>query len=98
LLNKNSNSPTREGSIIIPPCWIDESSKIEKSIVGPYVSVSRDCRISNSIVENSILNSGGSIEDIIVTDSVIGSMAEIIGNKMSVNIGNNSALDLKRKE
>ncbi len=98
LLKKSNNKTTRKGSIIIPPCWIDESSKIEKSIVGPYVSVSRDCRISNSIVENSILNSGSTIQDIIVIDSVIGSMTDIIGNKMSVNIGNNSALRLKRKE
>jgi glucose-1-phosphate thymidylyltransferase len=95
LLNKYESRSAREGSIIIPPCWIDESSSIERSIIGPYVSVSADCRISNSIVENSIVNSGSSIQDIVLTDSVIGSMAEIIGNKKSVNIGNSSALHLR---
>lgn len=98
LLNKSKSITKRNGSIIIPPCWIDESSSIEKSIIGPYVSVSANCEISNSILENSILNSGSRVQNIVLTDSVVGSSAEIVGNKRSVNIGNNSALHLKSKE
>ncbi|MDZ7860884.1 MAG: sugar phosphate nucleotidyltransferase [Candidatus Krumholzibacteriota bacterium] len=96
LLEKGDNKQKREGSIIIPPCWIDERCKIEKSIIGPYVSISPDCEITNSLVENSILNDGCRLQDIILADSVIGSMAEVAGSRKSVNIGNNSSLNLKK--
>ena len=84
-----------EGSIIIPPCYIDKGSKITNSIIGPYVSVATGCAIRNSIIENSILNEESSIENVILEGSVVGAFAEVTGRKGSVNVSDYSQIDYR---
>lgn len=83
----------RAGSIIVPPCRIHDEAIVENSIVGPYVSASRGCRIRQSIVKNSILNEGCSIDGAILDESVVGAHAEVTGSGSSINIGDHSRLD-----
>jgi glucose-1-phosphate thymidylyltransferase len=85
----------RDGSIIIPPCYIDEGSTIVNSIIGPYVSVARGCQIRNAIIENSILNEESSIENIVLEGSVVGAYAEVTGRKGSVNVSDYSQIDYR---
>lgn len=95
LLEKDGVSVEREGSIIIPPCYIDDSCEVRRSIIGPYVSISKDCRVVNSIVENSILNSGSVLENSVIHDSVLGFRSEMEGSVKSVNLGDESTVSLK---
>ncbi|MBN1163906.1 MAG: NTP transferase domain-containing protein [Candidatus Krumholzibacteriota bacterium] len=81
-------------SIAIKPCYIDPDSIIENSIVGPYVSVAKGCRIENSIIENSILNKNSSISNMVLDGSVVGAGASIIGKRGSLNISDDSEVFL----
>ena len=83
----------REGSIVIQPCYIDEESIIESSIIGPYVTVAKGSEIRHSIVENSILNKGSSLENVILRESVVGSFAEVKGRVSSLNVSDHSQID-----
>ena len=42
-------------SVIIPPCFVGDGAVIENSVVGPYVSVGENTRISDSRIKNSII-------------------------------------------
>lgn len=95
LLEDTQTSASCDGCIVIPPCSIDEGSRIANSIIGPYVSVAKGCEIRSSIIENSILNEGSSIENIILEGSVVGAYAEVTGRKGSVNVSDYSQIDYR---
>ncbi len=85
----------REGSIIIHPCYLDEDSVISNSIIGPYVSVAKGCEIRHSIIENSILNEGSILENVILEGSVVGAYAEVTGNRSSFNVSDYSQISFR---
>ena len=85
----------RENAIIIPPCYLDADSIIENSIVGPYVSVARGCEIHHTIIENSILNEGSSLKNVILEGSVVGAYAEVTGTASSFNVSDHSQIDYR---
>ena len=85
----------RDGSIVIPPCYVDPESSIVSSIIGPYVSVAKGCEIRHSIVENSILNEGSVIENVMLEGSVVGAYAEVTGRHGSLNVSDYSQIDYR---
>jgi glucose-1-phosphate thymidylyltransferase len=98
LLDKSKSVYAREGSIIVSPCYIDSESEITGSIIGPYVSIARGCRVSDSIIKNSILNEGSVLEYVVLNGSVVGAYAEVIGSRGSFNISDYSKIDFHRRE
>lgn len=95
LLEDTKTTAACDGCIIIPPCHIDAKSTITHSIIGPYVSVAKGCEIRNAIIENSILNEGSSIENVVLEGSVVGAFAEVAGRKGSVNVSDYSQIDYR---
>ena len=98
ILKRHSNTATPvifKGNILIPPVFISKSSRITKSIIGPYVTVSDECEISNSIVSDSIVNEGAKVEDIVITESILGNYSVTKGNVEKINIGENSEIEFK---
>ena len=60
-------------STIRGPAVIGEGTVIQGSIIGPYTSVGRDCRITNAAVEHSVILDGVRISNIVrLEDSIIG--------------------------
>ncbi len=51
-------------SEIIGPCIIGDNVEIVDSKIGPFVSISEDCRIENSRIENSVLMQGTKVLNI----------------------------------
>ena len=83
-----------KGNIIVPPVHISPSAVIENSIVGPDVSVGEDAHISRSIVRNSIIGLGASLNNATIEDSLIGSDASLSGAVHSLNIGDSAEINL----
>lgn len=94
LLEGVENGAHGINSVIIPPCFIDPDSKIENSVVGPYVSVAAGCLITDSVVKNSIINNGSSLSNVVLDSSVIGSGAEVTRSASNLNISDDSQVDL----
>jgi glucose-1-phosphate thymidylyltransferase len=74
-------------SVIIPPCFIDESVKISNSVIGPYVSVGKNTVISNSVINNSIIQQDNFINNIIAGNSMIGNSVKIDHLPADLNLG-----------
>jgi len=79
-------------SIIIPPVNIHPSAHIEKSIIGPYVSISEKCRIHGSIIADSIINEGSAVDSARLKQSVIGASALVKGVSKRLNVGDSSEI------
>jgi glucose-1-phosphate thymidylyltransferase len=86
-------SATIVESHIIPPIYIHPTAKVVKSIIGPYVSIAANCSVVNTIIRNSILDEGASIENTILDQSLIGNKAIVRGRYHKFNVGDSSEVD-----
>lgn len=83
-----------ENCVLIPPVSIGQGCTIQNSIIGPHVAIGDHSVIEESIVKNSIIGSYARLTDIVLTDSVIGSDTQLKGESRSLNIGDNTSIDL----
>ncbi len=96
----NSQYAIRSSVRIVPPVYIHESAKIENAVIGPYASIGAGCTITNARVEESIIESGVTVDSAALTGSFIGRQARIQGRSpddppMRLNVGDNSSVLLK---
>ena len=89
-----SESNKFENTIFIPPVSIAEGCDIKNSIIGPHVAMGENTIVNYSIVTASIIGSFSKLYDVVLDDSLIGSDTEIRGEKRSLNIGDNTEIDL----
>ena len=87
-------SNTFENTIFIPPVSIAEGCDIKNSIIGPHVAMGENTVVNYSIVKDSIIGSFSKLYDVVLDDSLIGSDTEIRGETRSLNIGDNTEIDL----
>lgn len=89
-----AESNTFESTIFIPPVSIGEGCDLRNSIIGPNVAMGENTIVRNSIVKDSIVGSFSKLYDVVLDDSLIGSDTEIRGETRSLNIGDNTEIDL----
>ena len=95
LLDKSGGSHGRAtNSVIVPPVHIASSASVTDSIIGPYASIAEDVEIRRSIISDSIIDEGTRIENAILRQSLVGSRAEIGGLPSTLDVGDDSRLDL----
>lgn len=83
-----------ENTIFLPPVSIGEGCDIKNSIIGPNVAMGENTIVNFSIVKDSIIGSFSKLYDVVLDDSLIGSDTEIRGETRSLNIGDNTEIDL----
>lgn len=80
---------------IVAPVWIDPSATIQRSVVGPHVSIAAGASITDSILEDSIVNEGARIEAAALRHSLVGSRATVVGRRARVNVADDSQVSLE---
>ena len=83
-----------ENTIIVPPVSIAKGCEIRNSIIGPNVTIGEKTTVNYSIIKDSIIGSFADLYDIVLTHSLIGSDTEVKGESRSLNIGDNTEIDL----
>lgn len=100
LLNKveyaSEEIPFFDNTIIIHPVSIAAGCEIENSIIGPHVTIGEKTTIRSSMVKDSIIGSYSVLEKVVLHSSLIGSDAYVCGNSQSLNIGDNTEIDLSK--
>jgi len=84
---------------IIRPVFIHPSARVTTSRIGPHVSIGPDCMITDSHIENSILEEGVSVESAALDHSIIGCRVSILGrgaeeSTASLNLGDDCSVNL----
>lgn len=90
LLAKDSKHQMFPDSTIIPPVWIEDGVTIERSVVGPNVSVRKGTRIVESVVTDAIIDKNALIEHAHVENSIIGAHAVVHREKKKLSLGPHS--------
>jgi glucose-1-phosphate thymidylyltransferase len=83
-----------ENTVIIHPVSIGAGCDIKNSIIGPDVTIGENTTLNYSIVKNSIVGSYSNLVDIVLDSSIIGSDSNLRGETRSLNIGDNTSIDL----
>ena len=98
LLEQRGSAPieARNGVIVIPPVYIAPSAKVTHSIIGPHVSIADNAVVNRSVVRHSIINQGAHVEEILLSDSIIGERAAVGGNYTRLNVGDSSEMRIVR--
>jgi glucose-1-phosphate thymidylyltransferase len=94
-LGKESDKPSpgeAEESIIHEPVYIGPGAVVKNSVVGPNVSIEAGARVENAVVRDTILFADAHVENIVLTDSLVGQHAAVHGHPSIVNIGDHSVL------
>jgi glucose-1-phosphate thymidylyltransferase len=83
-----------DGNIIMQPVRIGKNCRIKNSIIGPNVAVGENTAIDSCIIKESIVGSYSELRNVVMYQSIIGSDAKIIGICQSLNIGDNTEINL----
>jgi len=100
ILNLEEQEFEGENVEIIEPVAIHPSAKISNSKIGPNISIGANCVISDSQIEDSIVEAVTRIHSSVLTHSLIGAQAHVEGcgesrTPSSLNIGDNSVIKNK---
>ncbi|MFT7589307.1 MAG: glucose-1-phosphate thymidylyltransferase [Limisphaerales bacterium] len=83
-----------ENTILVQPVAIAQGVKIKNSIIGPNVTIGEKTKIAGSIIRDSIIGNYSRLGNVVLHNSVIGSDTSIKGLRHSLNIGDNTEIDL----
>jgi glucose-1-phosphate thymidylyltransferase len=91
---------SKDGVQILAPSFVHPSAVIRESVIGPYASIGPNCKISQAVIQESIVEADTEIKRTALTHSLIGRNCYVEGqpNKeepMSLNIGDNSSVVAK---
>ena len=86
--------PEYENTVIIQPVSIGKGCNIKNSIVGPNVTIGDSTTLDFSIVKTTIIGSYSNLFDIVLDFSLIGNDTSIRGETRTLNIGDNTDIDL----
>ncbi|MBG6063477.1 glucose-1-phosphate thymidylyltransferase [Flavobacterium sp. CG_9.1] len=82
-----------ENSTIIPPCYIGKNVVLTNATVGPNVSLGDGCHVSNSTIQNSLVQTHSHIKNANLDNAMIGNHASFDGKFISISIGDYSVLE-----
>ena len=97
LLESKANKKENEivdGVEFIAPSFVHPSAEITNSVIGPYSSIGANCKITNSKIEESIVEADCEIQDAVLCRSLVGIQAKVQGRGdgqvIQLNVGDNS--------
>jgi glucose-1-phosphate thymidylyltransferase len=89
----NADGVQSQNSVIIRPVHVAASARIVNSVIGPYVTIGEDAEVRGSIIRDSIIDAGATIEDAMLDQSLVGKGAVVRERFRRFNVGDSSAVD-----
>ena len=91
---RTEQCPEYENTVLIQPVSIGRGCTVKNSIIGPNVTIGENTQVDSSIIKSSIIGSYSNLFDIVLDYSLIGSDTTIRGETRTLNIGDNTDIDL----
>jgi glucose-1-phosphate thymidylyltransferase len=79
-----------DGSVVVPPVYVDPSAVVECSVIGPNVTIGRGAHVRRAVIADSIIDPGATVVDAILRDSIIGETAAVAGAAQRLILGDDS--------
>ena len=79
-------------STIVPPCYIGPGVTIVRSVVGPHVSLGANTAVTNSTLQDCLIQGDTTIDNSVMDGAMVGAKASVVGTPLDVSIGNFSSI------
>ncbi len=86
-LNHIPKSIAIKNSKLIEPVYIGDNVIIENSIIGPFVSIAKDSKIKNCIINSSIIQEKTQLNWSCISNSILGKEAKYSAKPKTLNLG-----------
>jgi glucose-1-phosphate thymidylyltransferase len=96
--NDNSAQYHSDSCVIVPPVNIHSSAVIEESVIGPYATIGQGCKITRSIIRDSIIDAEAEIVETIMDQSLVGKEAVVRGRYRQFNVGDSALVGYSNNE
>jgi glucose-1-phosphate thymidylyltransferase len=90
-----AKTDTHTNAIIIDPVSIGHNCVLHNCVIGPNVAIGNNVTIENAILRESIVSPYTKLVNVVLENSLIGSDVFINGITQSLNIGDNTEIDLR---
>ena len=80
-------SATIVDSLVVPPCFIGPGVTIVRSVVGPHVSLGANTAVTNSTLQDCLIQDDTIIDNSVMDGAMVGAKASVIGTPLDVSIG-----------
>ncbi|MDP4595758.1 MAG: sugar phosphate nucleotidyltransferase [Crocinitomicaceae bacterium] len=80
-------------SVIIQPCYIGPNVRIERSVVGPHVSLGEGTILTNVNISNCIVGNQTKLSGVNLSGAMIGSNAQYNGRSKDLSLGDFSTVN-----
>jgi glucose-1-phosphate thymidylyltransferase len=87
-----ADSAQLNNSVVIPPVYIGEKVVLNNSVIGPFASIGSNTKISDSRVQNSIIQENTSINNANITNSMVGNFVKYEGKPADLSLGDYNTL------
>ncbi len=78
---------------IIEPCFVGENVTLENCTIGPNVSIGANCKIIQSTLKNTLIQTHTEVKNAHLDNAMIGNYAKYDGNFTAISIGDYSVLE-----
>ena len=89
----NSASVQVKGVTVIAPSNVHPSATLENAIIGPYATIGKGCEVRNSIIQDSVVDDGATVQHMLLNESLIGRDVHVVGRHHTLNVGDSSTID-----
>ncbi len=79
-------------STIVPPCYIGPGVTIVRSVVGPHVSLGANTAVTNSTLQDCLIQGDTTIDNSVMDGAMVGGKASVVGTPLDVSIGDFSSI------
>ncbi len=83
-----------EDFTVIPPVFLHETAVVERSVIGPYVSIEAGAIIQDSIIRNSLIDAKARLENCILDTTLVGERASVKGQSLKLFVGDDTHIEL----
>ena len=80
-------------SVILPPCFIGEHVRIERSVIGPHVSIGEGTTVADSRIQNTLIQNESTVENKVLSGSMVGNHVKLLGRSQDISVGDYNVID-----
>ena len=82
-------------SVLIDPVHVAAGARVSHCILGPNVSIAADSVVTESIIRDSIINSGCEVRGMLLQETILGDAVHLVGSARRMNIGDHSQIEME---
>lgn len=82
-----SKSSKATNSVLIEPVYLGDNVEINNAVIGPYVSIGDNTKISESRIQNSIIQKDNVIKNANLANSMLGNFVTFEGKATDLSVG-----------